>query len=520
MKLYYKLIAWIVFIVFAVVTGIYFYSVMKQEEKTYQTDIYSYVPGNTKSILQINKFDQFSLLFDKNIPVDASSGSMFDWTRTLERCIYPLKNDGNMFSQWGRGRMIVSFHEEGEIYYTKLRSDEVAVWKDILEKEIFPPFPPLVQKFEGMDILHYTLADNRFFSCTFKGGIFIGSFNNKLIEKVIQCEKNGTSVRNDAKFIQISKTGGKRTVATLFYYVEENDFIIHDSGARIFPKLEGWTGSDITFMDNEIWFSGYYKPSNRSEDLGNVVVATKTTSLFKPELFPPETVFAKSIDIDLKAHREAMPETGKRVYSYGGKGSLSPDSLFLNFTGNEFHVIYVKDTLKENVSKVYCLKIDRKEDFERNLRSYLYTVPKYYYGIKQYYENGTLNTLIVLRNFNMLNDIFGDKFFPQSDHYFLTFFNDYLVISEKEDELMSYMNRLTNAKSSDFMNLSKNLSDPCHVSLLGNIGLVYETQDYSSVQLAGLAEKYPEFFAKWKLGIHLTKEENLLFYHIVFAKKR
>jgi hypothetical protein len=518
MNLYYKLIAWIVFIVFAIVAGIYFYTVMKQEERTYQADIYSFIPGDTKSILQINKFDRFSLLFDKNIAVDSTTGSMFDWINTLEHCISPLENEGNMFSRWGRGKLMISFHDEGEIYYTKLRSDEVAIWKDILENEVFPPFPPLIQKFEGMDILHYSLPDNRFFSCTFKGGVFIGSFNNKLIEKVVLCRKNGTSVRNDAKFIQISKTGGKKTVATLFHYLEEKDFIVRDTTGQIFPFTEGWTGSDITFMDNEIWFSGYYKPSSKSEWFEQVRTS-KTTSLFKPELFPPETVFAKSADIDLNKIRAEMPEHERRIYSYYRKDSLSPDSLFLNFSGHEFHTIYVTDTLKQNVSKVYCLKINREDDFERNLKTFLLTVPKYYYGVKQYYTGEKRFSIIGLRNFNMLNDIFGDKLFPQSNQYYISFSNGYMIVADTEAELTGYLNRLTKNQSSNFSNLAKNLSDPCHVSILGNINMICQSQDYSPIRPAGFAEKYPDFFSKWKFGIHLTGEENLLFYHVVFGKK-
>jgi hypothetical protein len=118
-----------------------------------------------------------------------------------------------------------------------------------------------------------------------------------------------------------------------------------------------------------------------------------------------------------------------------------------------------------------------------------------------------------------LNDVFGDKLFPQSNQYYLSFSNGYMVVASTENELTAYLNRLTNSRPSSFSNLAKNLSDPCHISIWGNMSLICRTQNYSPIQPAGLARKYPDFFAKWKFGIHLTGGENLWFYHVVFDKK-
>lgn len=490
---------------------------MGQDRKTHEVDLLSLIPADTKSILQINKFDRFSLQLD-SIITDSADEDMLNWFVTLNRFISPLKKEAKSLSQKENGYLLVSFHDEGDIYYAKLHPEEIDIWKKMLEKNVFPPFPPEIQRYEGIDILHYTLADDRFFSCIFKGGIFVGSFNNKLIEKVIRSWKEGNSIKNDARFVQISKTGGTTTDATLFYYIRPSqNMFLKDTTSTNFPIIEGWTSSDITFMDNEVWFSGYYKPTNEVNRLERSTEDNEGTILFHPQLFTPGIIFSESVNIDLNTIR-SNHNSGVRPVSYFSEENFSPDSLFLRFTGDEIHTLYMENSTSKKVSKIYCLKIQEREFFEKDFYKCLYSIPGYK-NVKQLYLKDTTYPIISLKNINLLNDVFCGKFFPENPNNYLSFFNDYLIVSQDEQALNLYLQNLSQPQSESFSQLAKNLGDECHVALLGDIDLIDQTTA-SPLELGGVLAKYPVFFSEWKFGVHITNsEKDLVFYHIVLGKK-
>ena len=496
MKLYIKLIFWAIVVIIVGIMGAYFYTSMEQEEKTYQLDIFSLIPENTKSILQINNLDSFSQQIDENIFDDFSNEKRFDWINFLSRFILPLKNEKKSFPGWGKGRIVVSFHDKGEIYYTKVRTNEISVWKDMLETVIFPPFPPVVQKYNGEKILHYSLADNRFFSCIFKEGIFIGSFNSKLIENIIINWNSGVSVKNDPNFTQISETAGKKTLATLFYYVEKKDVFLKDKASPAL-NIEGWTSSDISFSPDKIWFSGYYLPNDETHDFSASLETLKPISLFQTKLFPSATVLTKSRVFDLNAIQSKIspkdddPGTQKIISSL--------KKLFFKHIENEHHIVYLKDSINNDLLKIYCLKVNEKKVFERGLYNY----PNLFYKER----------FFIVEDPDLLSLIFGDEFFPESVQYYFSFFDDYMVISRSEEELDIYLTGVLSKKTSGLVDKSDFL---CHISISGDFRAIRQYRKNSDLQFCGKAAEYPDFFLNRKIESYFTKEDKLVFYHIIF----
>jgi len=500
MKLYIKLIFWTIVVIIVGCIGIYFYSYfyssMKQNQKTYQFDIFSLIPENTKSILQVNNLDLFSRQLDENVLKDFPNEKMFDWTKSLFRFILPLKSEQKTFPGWGKGGIVISFHDKGEVYYSRVRSGEISVWKDMMENEIFPPFPPVVQNYEGMEILHYALADNRFFSCVFKGGIFIGSFNGKLIEEVISGWAKGTSIKNDPQFARIFDTAGKKALATLFYYVEKSDVPIQDTTVPD-VGVEGWTSSDVSFSAGEICFLGYYLSNDAMHDFSASLGTLKPISLLRSKLFPTETVLRRSRVIDLKE----ISERKRADESYSQKNIPVIKDLFLDHIKNELHVVYFKNAVKEDISKVYCLKVNQKGDFEKGLRNY----PNIF--VKERF--------FAIKNSDLLSNIFGNEFFTGRYQYYLSFFDDYAIISRSEEALEIYLNNVAK-KSADLEDtgLSRR-DDPCHITVSGDLRKIYQYKKNSGLRFRGKAAKYPAFFSNRKIEIHLTKEDEFIFYYLV-----
>jgi hypothetical protein len=164
--------------------------------------------------------------------------------------------------------------------------------------------------------------------------------------------------------------------------------------------------------------------------------------------------------------------------------------------------------------------MNRTADFEKKLRNYLFSgVPGYYYSVRQLTVEGTRRLVFTLRNFNLLSDVVGSAFFPESPQYYLSFSEDYLVVSPDEYVLVNYLSSIGKKQSSEFSNLTENLSDPCHIAILGNLEMIAHAGHNSPLKLSGKAAEYPVFFGKWRIGVHFTNQENLLFYHIVFGKK-
>ena len=505
MKLDYKLIGTIAFVIIGIIVSIYFLSALRENKQASQVDPFSLVPADATSVLQINNLGEFLLLFNKNIPIDSSNKDLFSWYVVLNQMASPLTKEANLFFQFEESPTYVSFHEDGEIYYLKLSSGELPKWEKLLkDNKFFSPFSSIEQEYNGFKIKHYALIDNRFFSLIEKDGIFIGSFNHKLLQKMINNWNQGISILKNEKFKQVLKTGGKKSTATLFHYVQTGEIPFVSDTTQVDPIFfSGWTSSDVTFSGDEIWFSGYYNPDDESS-LKNFAERRKMSLLFPSELIPAETSLIKGVSV--KNTEESI---------------LSEVPVFSQF-GDKLYVLYVNDSTREHTAKLYCFEINQQEAFEKELNVFLQK--KYmYYSSKHKYIGDDFFKYTFLQKASALNDIAGFEFFPENTSCFFSIFNGYMFVADTEIQLDTYLQKIQQSSEKQLKKnflLRENLNSPCNLYLEINIDQIVQSKLYSSLYLSGSMSQYPSFFSQWNVGIQMSiVKDDLLFYHLIFAKR-
>ncbi|MDR2474244.1 MAG: hypothetical protein LBD45_00150 [Bacteroidales bacterium] len=505
MKLDYKLIRFIIFAVIAVAGCVYFFFALKGEKEVSQTDLFAYVPSDEKFLLQINSFTAFSDTLGKFVSEeDSFEGDSFEWMRFLNQLFSPLVKNTSLFSQPGKTPVLVSFHDKGEVFYVKTTLQDEKSWEKLLGEDLFPSFTPVIKNYKGFTIRYYTLSENHFLCCIIKDGIFIGTLNYELLQHTIDEIIQGNSIMKNVDFQEIIATSGKKALATLFYCIDApEDVFVADTTQRDFLQFSGWSNSDITFMGDEIWLSGYFR--NRLE---NVILklpkGEKSQLLFPSRLIPDKAFFIKGVS--LKKNLD----------------SLEPDTLgnlqkFPALAVDELYTLYINEAPTNSVVKLYALKQTEPESFSTELYPYLLENYLNTFGSKMVNFNGKeLKYTMLLSPAGILNELAGFNCFSDTMDYFFSSYENILFVAEDDRVLDTYFSRLAHAGVSHKL-LEKNLNTPCHLLLQGEIGKLRSVTS-SPLQLSPVLSKAPDFFSTWHFGLQLTIENELLFYHCVFSK--
>ncbi|MCD7972783.1 MAG: hypothetical protein LUG18_08970 [Candidatus Azobacteroides sp.] len=494
MKLDFKLLGLIIFIVIATLGSIYFFSGLKDEKRSSQTDILTLVPAGTTSILQINSFGEFLVHFNKNITINRSNYNLFKWLPILSQMIVPHMKQSNSFFQPGRNTLLISFHEEGEVYYVKMHTREMQKWKKILEEEVFSSFPPMVQHYKEMEIYHYPLNDNRFFSSVMKDGVFVGSFNLKLLQQLITNWEDGTSVKNDENFTHIAQSTGKTAIANLFHHIKaEEDLFIKKANSPQKDIFSGWTNSDITFSGNEIWLSGFYQPDDNPE-AGSFRDVRNEGMQLSPELIPNETLFLR------------------------GQHITSPRLQEENDGINQLYTLYIADSSGHEVSKINCVKTNAGDSIKDEFQHYLKEHYPYGYSVRKTYSTQPAFDYLILRSGNILNEILDDSSFEDALPYYITFYKDNIIIGENPNDLALYMQKVFSVqeKQHDFCNSIWN--GACNTLLVGNVKNIVNSPENSYLKLSEGLNKYATFLSDWHIGTQVIKEDNMTYYHCILSR--
>lgn len=137
---------------------------LTRNKQVLTTDIYSYIPVDISSVLQINNEKSINLFlpylgkFDQVVPKLKASVN------------YPLSFVQKNSSLYMLGRV------------TKDRQKKI---RELLSSEIFPHYPPKINTYKGVEILFYLTENNDFFVCMFYKDIFAGGYDLQLLEDII-----------------------------------------------------------------------------------------------------------------------------------------------------------------------------------------------------------------------------------------------------------------------------------------------------------------------------------------------
>ncbi len=205
-------------VLFLIGIGMYGFVMISEDGDGKNIDLLSLVPDNSVRVLATDNLDYFSNEF----PQTSYAQHLKDFSHSgvVDSILKHVMN----FSSVGAHRLgnqmnqlLISFHSpqnvDDVVIYFKMTKQSKKLLADILMKQE-KIFSPKVEDYRGEDIVIYPYGHTRFVAVYSGKGFLAVSYQKRLIEEVIDAEKDGTSLKNDPNFTKIhhSKSSNYMTI--------------------------------------------------------------------------------------------------------------------------------------------------------------------------------------------------------------------------------------------------------------------------------------------------------------------
>ncbi len=355
-----------VFVLSLVIGGIIMFRGLIYNKQVLESELYAYLPTRVSGVLQINKekgFDSILPLLDDLSPVISNVKSSVS---------YPV---------------IVAQMEKNNYFLTKVTQQQETSIKDILDKVIFPDYPPKEKIYKNGKLLLYMVSDNKFFICMFYDGIFIAGYNIRLFEEYIDNrEENSKGI--------IDTPMGKDILNKIKIHYPANLFLNNTTSFSVF---------NINFEDNGIEMDGFDTHIDNEDWICDENKDTDTLRI-DYSLFP-DSLIGYSVEMDNPMITDSLKcEFSAPSYSFFINRQSKP-VYALKHVKDKFHIYNKLNDMEE----VYIGKKFNINDFHSGYRIY------------------TTSTQL------------GRDIFQVENRMYLVFYKNYMIFSEDKKALAYYL---------------------------------------------------------------------------------
>ena len=239
-------------ILFLIGVGMYGFAKLSEAGNGKNLDLLSLVPSNCIRVLETDNLDYFSNEFPQTSY--ASHLNQFAHSGVVDSILQHIVS----FSSAGAHRLgnqmnhlLISFHSdkniEDVVVYFKMTKEVKKLLADIFMKQE-NVFAPKVESYRDEDIVIFPYRQTHFVSVYSGKGFLAASFQKRLIEQVIDAEKDCTSLRQDPHFSRVYHTKSANHM-TLYGRVPVVPFDC--------PESKGcWNEFDIHLNSDVFYLSG------------------------------------------------------------------------------------------------------------------------------------------------------------------------------------------------------------------------------------------------------------------------
>jgi len=154
----------LIFVIGIIIGGITMFIGLSRDKQVLATQLYTYVPLDISSVLQINK--------EKDV------NKLLPYLKKLDDVVLKLKSSVSyplLFAQKGSSLYMLA----------RITDDQKKIIRNLLDADIFSHYPPKQKNYKGEEILFYVTEGNHFFVCMFYKDIFVGGYDLQLLEDII-----------------------------------------------------------------------------------------------------------------------------------------------------------------------------------------------------------------------------------------------------------------------------------------------------------------------------------------------
>ena len=239
-------------ILFLIGVGMYGFAKLSEAGNGKNIDLLNLVPSNCIRVLETDNLDYFSNEFPQ--ASYARHLSQFSQSGVVDSILNHILS----FSSAGAHRLgnqmnhlLVSFHSpenvDDVVVYFKMTKESKKLLADIFMKQE-KVFSPKVETYRGEDIIIFPYKQKHFVSVYSGKGFLVASFQKRLIEQVINAEKDHTSLKNDPNFTKI-------------YHFKSANFMTIYGRTPVLPSLcadntQCWNEFDVHLNSDVFYLSG------------------------------------------------------------------------------------------------------------------------------------------------------------------------------------------------------------------------------------------------------------------------
>lgn len=433
-------------------TGIIYwgYAQLNLQEKSTAIDLYNLVPMECEAILETNNINTlYQTIRSSQFSKDYESLKVSEILRFLTADLDQLSKHQAHGLSTEMSQLLISFHQPGNIHdqvvYGRFSENDKTFINELMQSNTSPQFPPKTIKYKGEKITIYPLGKN-FLACYFQPGFFAISFEERLIEKVIDAHKFNHSVSTDSLFMSIRKRK-KRSEPLALYLKSDQIEMGHSDNEKSVQQitLAHWSEFDIRMNEECIYMVGRSLDTDTSHSFGNMLKEYQPIHRINGDNLPQhvqmvyQVPFANSLPIAKYKHQSNI---GYNIDTKAERDSICAkgNEVLLEFLKQHFRqemdVIVFNHKNSPSTSKE-LLRIPLNDDIgekeaERDLRRTATTTRVATYWIKR-------ETFPVFK-FNKSN--FLHPYYvthPTEDEYYMTFYRNVLLVAKAPETLKDYI---------------------------------------------------------------------------------
>lgn len=238
-------------LLFGMAVGFYVFTRLDMTAYNREVNLYSLVPSDCSGVLEsdnINAFLDNSQMQNYNHELKG-----FQFPGLFEFLLgelneYSSENAHGLSSQMSR--MVVSFHSPmDQVVYFRMGTADEQLLADMLQEYAPGNFLPKEEVYRGKSIYVYPLSNEEFLAAYTEKGVFVVSFQKRLIEKVIDARLDNTSLSNDEVFSKL--IGKKKEQNFLTLYAREAPMPFLNMGPDCWSEYNFYMNSDVVYLTGD-----------------------------------------------------------------------------------------------------------------------------------------------------------------------------------------------------------------------------------------------------------------------------
>jgi len=238
-------------LLFGMAVGFYVFTRLDMTAYNREVNLYSLVPSDCSGVLEsdnINAFLDNSQMQNYNHELKS-----FQFPGLFEFLLgelneYSSENAHGLSSQMSR--MVVSFHSPmDQVVYFRMGTADEQLLADMLQEYAPGNFLTKEEVYRGKSIYVYPLSNEEFLAAYTEKGVFVVSFQKRLIEKVIDARLDNTSLSNDEVFSKL--IGKKKEQNFLTLYAREAPMPFLNMGPDCWSEYNFYMNSDVVYLTGD-----------------------------------------------------------------------------------------------------------------------------------------------------------------------------------------------------------------------------------------------------------------------------